>query len=64
MRCKYVGNRVFKLENGNEIIFVKWVNSVKGNQYFVAKDNNDKESVYYIVRKNEKDQITEIEKVR
>lgn len=64
MRCKYVGNRVFKLENGNEIVFLNWVNSVKGNQYFVAKDNDNNESVYYIVRKNEKGQITEIEKVR
>jgi hypothetical protein len=64
MRCKYVGNKVFKLENGDEIVFLNFVNSVKGNQYFVAKDNDNNENVYYIVRKNQKGQITEIEKVR
>lgn len=64
MKCSYKGNNVFKLEDGSEIAFIKWITSIKGNQYFIASDHSNSNAIYHILDRDKNNSIVKIEKVR
>jgi hypothetical protein len=54
----------YLLGNGTKITLVKWIKSIRGNQYFVAKDENNNECIFYVKSRDENDNIVEIERVK
>ena len=57
-------NKRFKLPNGEHITFLRWVDDVQGNQYFIASKNGMDETVYHVVARDGNGMILKIEKVR
>ena len=63
MEYDYINKR-FKLPNGEFITFLRWVDDVKGKQYFIASDNAGNEITYHVVVRDENNRIAQIQKVR
>ena len=64
MKCISKGNGILQLENGEVILFLKWINSIKGKEYFLANDKEDRQRIYHVSVRNENKKITEIEAVK
>lgn len=64
MKCASRGNGIVILENGDSIVFLRWVTSIKGKQYFIASDKNGKEVICHVMARDENNKIVEIEKVK
>ena len=64
MTCVYQGKMSFLLENGTKITLIKWIHSVIGNQYFVAKDEKNNECIFYVKSRDKDGNIIEVERVK
>ena len=63
MKCISRGNGLIRLDNGEIIIFLKWINDIKGKQYFAA-DNNGKEQIYHVLERDDNGKVTDVERVK
>ena len=57
-------NKRFNLSNGESITFSRWIPDVKGNQYFIAINQENKEEIYHVVSRDKNNNIAKIEKVK
>ena len=64
MTCVYQGKMSFLLEDGTKITLIKWINSIRGNQYFLAKDEKSNEYIFYVKSRDKDGNIVEVERVK
>lgn len=63
MKCICSG-KDFYLDKKGKLTLLRWVNSIKGNQYFVAEDEKKNAHIYHVLRRNDQGSIVEIEMIK
>lgn len=63
MKCICSG-KDFYLDKKGKLTLLRWVNSIKGNQYFVAEDEKKNAHIYHVVKRNDQGSIVEIEMIK